>query len=99
MLRLHALKITQGSFYVRNVLIQPGPLSAPPSQRTLRIPSFRIIDFGRARVLAYLLTAVKETDEEKRKTERARVISDRWAAMQYEEQQAREQFLIEMFDF
>ena len=41
------MDIVQGSFYVRNVMIQPGPLTAPPSRRSFDTPSFRIIDFGR----------------------------------------------------
>lgn len=47
MLRLHYAGFTQGSFYVRNILTQPGPLTAPPEQRSKNTPSFRIIDFGR----------------------------------------------------
>jgi hypothetical protein len=39
----------QGSFYTRNVLRQPGPLHVPPEKRSDDTPSFRIIDFGRAR--------------------------------------------------
>jgi hypothetical protein len=31
----------------RNILFQPGPLHLPPSQRSLKDPSFRIIDLGR----------------------------------------------------
>ena len=50
MLRLNHLNIIQGSFYVRNVLVQPGPLTAPPERRSRAHPSFRIIDFGRGRV-------------------------------------------------
>ena len=46
-LRLHHLDIVQGSFYVRNIMIQPGPLSLPPEERSFERPSFRIIDFGR----------------------------------------------------
>ncbi|KAI0357717.1 hypothetical protein OH77DRAFT_1398151 [Trametes cingulata] len=46
-LRLHYLEIVQGSFYVRNIMIQPGPLTAPPEKRSYDTPSFRIIDFGR----------------------------------------------------
>ncbi|KAI0761349.1 hypothetical protein BD413DRAFT_486168 [Trametes elegans] len=46
-LRLHYLEIIQGSFYVRNIMIQPGPLSVPPERRNYDTPSFRIIDFGR----------------------------------------------------
>ncbi|PIL28866.1 hypothetical protein GSI_08912 [Ganoderma sinense ZZ0214-1] len=45
--RLHAAGFTQGSVYERNILVQPGPLSAPPGERSDRTPSFRIIDFGR----------------------------------------------------
>lgn len=47
MLRLHYAGFTQGSFYVRNILVQPGPLTAPPEKRSKDHPSFRIIDFGR----------------------------------------------------
>jgi len=45
---LHNAGFLQGSVYPRNVLIQPGPLTLPPSERSLASPSFRIIDFGRA---------------------------------------------------
>lgn len=37
----------QGSAYVRNFLVQPGPLTVSRAQRTMEKPSFRIIDFGR----------------------------------------------------
>jgi hypothetical protein len=47
MLRLHYAGFTQGSFFVRNILTQPGPLSASPEERSSSTPSFRIIDFGR----------------------------------------------------
>lgn len=47
MLRLHYEGIAQGSFAVRNVLAQPGPLTAPPEERSDKTPSFRVIDFGR----------------------------------------------------
>ena len=40
--------IRQGSFYVRNIMIQPGPLTLPPERRSIDSPSFRLIDFGRA---------------------------------------------------
>ena len=45
---LHNAGFIQGSVYPRNILIQPGPLTLPPSKRSLASPSFRIIDFGRA---------------------------------------------------
>ena len=45
---LHNAGFLQGSVYPRNMLIQPGPLTVPPSERSLASPSFRIIDFGRA---------------------------------------------------
>ena len=45
--RLHAAGFTQGSIYERNILVQPGPLSAPLEERSDGTPSFRIIDFGR----------------------------------------------------
>lgn len=45
---LHNAGFLQGSVYPRNILVQPGPLTLPPSKRSLASPSFRIIDFGRA---------------------------------------------------
>ncbi|KDQ10302.1 hypothetical protein BOTBODRAFT_116057 [Botryobasidium botryosum FD-172 SS1] len=50
--RLHYAGFTQGSMYQRNVMIQPGPLSIPPERRSMATPSYRIIDFGRARAAA-----------------------------------------------
>ncbi|KDQ10306.1 hypothetical protein BOTBODRAFT_36409, partial [Botryobasidium botryosum FD-172 SS1] len=47
--RLHIAGFLQGSFYERNVVVQPGPLCLPPDQRTMDNPSYRIIDFGRGR--------------------------------------------------
>ena len=46
--RLHAAGYTNNSMYLRNMLVQPGPLSVPRSERTMERPSFRLIDFGRA---------------------------------------------------
>lgn len=37
----------QNSFYTRNILVQPGPLTHPPNQRSMETPSFRVVDFGR----------------------------------------------------
>ncbi|TBU47159.1 hypothetical protein BD309DRAFT_524665 [Dichomitus squalens] len=45
--RLHAAGFYQGSIYVRNILVEAGPLSVPPAERSHETPSFRIIDFGR----------------------------------------------------
>jgi len=56
---LHQFGFTQGSVYPRNILIQPGPLTLPPSKRSLASPSFRIIDFGRAEYyLDYLRNSI-----------------------------------------
>ncbi|KAK0190009.1 hypothetical protein F5146DRAFT_932026 [Armillaria mellea] len=46
-LRLHHADFVQNSLYTRNILRQPGPLTVRPSERSLKTPSFRIIDFGR----------------------------------------------------
>ena len=54
MRRLHASGFTQNSMYARNILMQPGPLHAPPAMRSYTTPSFRIIDFGRGVVLWHL---------------------------------------------
>ncbi|KAF2489573.1 hypothetical protein BU16DRAFT_566686 [Lophium mytilinum] len=47
--RLHGTGFMHGSVWPRNITIQPGPLSSPPSARSMDMPSFRIIDLGRAR--------------------------------------------------
>jgi hypothetical protein len=47
LLRLHHADFLQQSLYKRNILMQPGPLTKPLSQRSIKTPSFRIIDFGR----------------------------------------------------
>ncbi|KAG7442752.1 uncharacterized protein BT62DRAFT_1010084 [Guyanagaster necrorhizus] len=46
-LRLHHADFVHNSLYPRNILRQPGPLTVRPSERSLKTPSFRIIDFGR----------------------------------------------------
>jgi hypothetical protein len=48
LMRLHRFGIIQNSMSCRNILVQPGPLTLPPSSRSMDRPSFRIIDFGRA---------------------------------------------------
>ncbi|KAF8175493.1 hypothetical protein K438DRAFT_1847796 [Mycena galopus ATCC 62051] len=62
-LRLHFAEFTQNSFYVRNILRQPGPLTVAPSARSNKTPSFRIIDFGRGEHWPFKLAAVKEENE------------------------------------
>jgi hypothetical protein len=49
--RLHHDNIIQNSSFTRNVLVQDGPLSALPSERSAERPTFRVIDFGRAATL------------------------------------------------
>lgn len=46
-LHLHNSDVIHKSPYARNILIQPGPLTRPPIQRSINTPSFRLIDFGR----------------------------------------------------
>ena len=36
-----------GSMFLRNMVVQEGPLSMPREERTMEHPSFRVIDFGR----------------------------------------------------
>jgi len=48
-IRLHDAGFIQRSIAPRNFLIQPGPLHFPPEKRSYETPSFRLIDFGRAR--------------------------------------------------
>ncbi|KAI0090884.1 hypothetical protein BDY19DRAFT_938114 [Irpex rosettiformis] len=53
MFRLHLQRFVQNSFFIRNILRQPGPLYRPPEERSDDTPSFRIIDFGRASLFKY----------------------------------------------
>ncbi len=62
--RLHAAGFTQGSVFSRNILVEPGPLSAPPEERSADTPSFRIIDFGRMKMLAEFSPESLESFEE-----------------------------------
>ncbi|KAJ7676338.1 hypothetical protein B0H17DRAFT_1139913 [Mycena rosella] len=66
-LRLHYAEFTQNSFYVRNILSQPGPLTVAPSARSELTPSFRIIDFGRGEYWPYKLAAAKDANVARRK--------------------------------
>ncbi|KAH8983760.1 hypothetical protein EDB92DRAFT_1781020, partial [Lactarius akahatsu] len=45
--RLYNAKFIQRSIHRRNILVQPGPLTHLPAERSLDNPSYRIIDFGR----------------------------------------------------
>ncbi|KAJ7659336.1 hypothetical protein DFH06DRAFT_989830 [Mycena polygramma] len=65
-LRLHYAEFTQNSFYVRNILRQPGPLTVAPSARSDSTPSFRIIDFGRGEHWQYQQETAKKENEERR---------------------------------
>ena len=47
--RLHNANICQRSASLCNMVMQPGPLILPPNQRSIVLPSFRVIDFGNGR--------------------------------------------------
>ncbi|KAK7676084.1 hypothetical protein QCA50_020955 [Cerrena zonata] len=47
LVRLHFAEYMHNSFKQRNIVVQPGPLTAPPEARSMDTPSFRVIDFGR----------------------------------------------------
>jgi Lipopolysaccharide kinase (Kdo/WaaP) family len=50
--RMHEAGWAHGSFYERNILVQPGPLSEWPLIRSASgVKSFRLIDFGRSKEL------------------------------------------------
>ncbi|KAN0135862.1 hypothetical protein V8E53_006314, partial [Lactarius tabidus] len=59
--RLHNAGFTQGSAYLRNIVVQPGPLTRPPAERSFDNPSYRIIDFGRGE--CYDEVESEDTDE------------------------------------
>ncbi|KAJ7811684.1 hypothetical protein B0H14DRAFT_2378187, partial [Mycena olivaceomarginata] len=79
-LRLHYAEFTQNSFYVRNILRQPGPLTVAPSARSDKTPSFRIIDHGRGEHWPFQLEAAKKENEERR-WKRKKYSTERWALM------------------
>ncbi|KAF8333621.1 uncharacterized protein EI90DRAFT_587407 [Cantharellus anzutake] len=45
--RLHLEDYLHNSAHIRNIVVQPGPLTLPPEHRSLKDPSFRLVDFGR----------------------------------------------------
>ncbi|KAF9649172.1 hypothetical protein BDM02DRAFT_3186476 [Thelephora ganbajun] len=47
-LRFHSAGYLHQSTYTRNVVMQPGPLTRHPQERSWSTPSFRLIDFGRS---------------------------------------------------
>ncbi|KAI0761339.1 hypothetical protein BD413DRAFT_647260 [Trametes elegans] len=94
-LRLHELNVAQNSFYLRNIMIQPGPLDLPPAQRSFARPSFRIIDLGRATCLAVKLAEIGTED----KAARRRAISSVHQELWDEEKLAREELLIQEHSF
>ncbi|KAF8309691.1 uncharacterized protein EI90DRAFT_1466416 [Cantharellus anzutake] len=51
--RMHLADYTHKSAHVRNVVVQPGPLTLPPRSRSLKDPSFRLVDFGRTMHLSH----------------------------------------------
>ncbi|TBU30409.1 hypothetical protein BD311DRAFT_659140 [Dichomitus squalens] len=101
-LRLHHMDIVQGSFYIRNIMCQPGPLTLPPDKRSYDHPSFRIIDFGRGKCWDWELEALtgakhmsdksKAEARDRRRLEFRRRISDEVA-------RARKELLVMDFGF
>lgn len=93
MLRLHYDGFTQGSFYVRNILTQPGPLTAPPDRRSKKTPSFRVIDFGRGVEFRQFIGSRSDKDRvERKQREWANIIDD-------EDQRAQRELRISDFDY
>ncbi|KAF8333622.1 uncharacterized protein EI90DRAFT_2994581 [Cantharellus anzutake] len=45
--QIHLANYTHHSAHIRNIVTQPGPLTLPPRSRSLKDPSFRMVDFGR----------------------------------------------------
>ncbi|OJT06811.1 hypothetical protein TRAPUB_2328 [Trametes pubescens] len=96
-LRLHYLEIVQGSFYVRNIMIQPGPLTVPPEKRSYDTPSFRIIDFGRGESWEWHLETARRHGSWRDSREKIR--RDFMARVGDELHRARKELLIDDFGF
>ncbi|KAF7416122.1 hypothetical protein PC9H_002382 [Pleurotus ostreatus] len=65
LVRLYLEDISHSSFYPRNIMVQPGPLTKAPKDRTMQHPSFRLIDLGRAD--HWKMHTKREVEEYKRK--------------------------------
>ena len=53
--------------------MQPGPLTKPPSHRSLATPSFRVIDFGRTFTFEDWVKQQRESDAKKNGEEAQRM--------------------------
>lgn len=90
--RFHKAGVMQGSAYIRNMVVQPGPLTAPPEKRSRKTPSFRIIDFGRGQ---YWDDLVGENPTE----EHLRAVADNWYFhTQFEAKRAQDDLKITPFE-
>lgn len=58
--RLHRKGILHGEFEAHNILMQPGPLSAHPLQRSMTQPSFRLANFWNAACRRNMKTKIWE---------------------------------------
>ena len=79
--------------YVRNVLWQPGPLTKPPSERSRKTPSFRIIDFGRAE---HLSDHIREGQTKEVMREKVKLVE---GYVEAEEKRAQKELLVEDFNY
>lgn len=93
MCRLHNADFIQNSFYTRNILVQPGPLTRPPAERSRDTPSFRIIDFGRGECCD------DETLKKLPKSERKRVYDQFAENMRGEDLGAHKSLKLQMFNY
>ncbi|KAF5364843.1 hypothetical protein D9757_011278 [Collybiopsis confluens] len=59
--RFHHANIAHNSFYTRNFLSQPGPLTKPIQERSMETPTFRLIDFGRTEIWKHKIAALLDT--------------------------------------
>ncbi|KAJ6484374.1 hypothetical protein C8R47DRAFT_980917 [Mycena vitilis] len=65
---LYRAGFIQNSFYERNIVVQPGPLTHPPYKRSYATRSFRLLDFGRAQQWDNFLSKATGRIREKQRT-------------------------------
>ncbi|KDQ58462.1 hypothetical protein JAAARDRAFT_176423 [Jaapia argillacea MUCL 33604] len=99
LLRLHLADFVQGSFYVRNVCTQPGPLTAHPLMRSTKTPSFRIIDFGRAEYLNWYEDKARNPRSSDKDDDDKGNRLEWWQICGNEINQARNELLIPLLEF
>ena len=102
-LRFHSEGYLHQSTYIRNIVMQPGPLTRHPQERSNSTPSFRLIDFGRSTNVEEEVTkkskeSKKDGSTEEEKEERRASAYRSWGLSRAQEEMAINRELGASFD-